>query len=54
MVPELIFVLHTCTGKEDKSADEAWITLYDVIGNLIDKFKAIQSKSCEASRKFRG
>lgn len=39
MVPELIVVLKSGTQIIDEATEDAWCTLYAIIGNLIEYFK---------------
>lgn len=44
MVPELVSVIRKCLQREDEFVENAWTLLYDIIGNLVDKFKEEDSK----------
>lgn len=39
MVPELIAVMEKACGRMEDEEKEAWVKLYDIIGNLIDYYK---------------
>lgn len=42
MLPEVITVLQQSLQMEDDCVQEAWLKLYDAIGNSLSKFKEIQ------------